>query len=390
VAAGFRSRSSRWSSIRARELDVSSAPRWDEEGPVVVLELWPGVEVDRLSALVEASVQPGVSSRLAQRRLASMPGPSFAGPAGRLVRLEDGMLESRICVAASPRFGFVGDSVRKGPKKLERVGYVLHETGELIFPDRRVVSVDFPAVNVALPYRHNYFRWMFEGIGGLLTAREFIPRDVRVVVRQALKPFEAETLAAVGVDPDSVFVLPANCVVQFPELYLLPRPATTDGALAPTAANAVRRLARYQVDSARPGRLYVTREESSRRRIVNHDEVLVTLARHGFSEVSAERLSVSEQIALFAQAEAVIGVHGAGLTNAVFSAPGTLLVELQPELRKMRPVYWNLAAVAGLRYVQVVCKSPTRRRHSDIEVDCSHLDAVLMRQFPVLGGSGTA
>jgi capsular polysaccharide biosynthesis protein len=177
-------------------------------------------------------------------------------------------------------------------------------------------------------------------------------------------------------------VLPRNCVVQFPELYLLPRTATSDGFLAPSVANAVRGLARDQADSARPGRLYVTREESSRRRIVNHDEVLVTLARHGFSEVSAERLSVQEQIALFAQAEAVIGVHGAGLANAIFSAPGTLLVELQPEFRKMRPVYWNLAAVSGLRYIQVVCKSLTRHRHSDIEVDCSHLDSLLQRRLP--------
>ena len=68
-------------------------------------------------------------------------------------------------------------------------------------------------------------------------------------------------------------------------------------------------------------RLYVTRQGTSRRRIANHDELLATLTRHGFCQVAPEHLSVREQIALFGQAEAVIGVHGAGLTNAVFSAP---------------------------------------------------------------------
>jgi hypothetical protein len=370
------------SSFRAHELDVSKAPGWDEGEPVGVLELWPRAEVDRLSALVEATVQPAVSPRVVQGRLDAMPGAACAAPAGRLVRLEDGMLETRICVALSPRFGFVGDSVRKGQKKMERVGYVFHETGELTFPDREVLSVDFPAVHLALPTKHNYFNWMFKAFGGLLIAREFLPRDARIVVRLGLEPFEAETLAAVGVDPDSVFVLPPDCVVHFPELYLLPRTASRDKVLAPTVVNALRTLAQGQAGPARPTRVYVTREKSSRRRIVNQEEVRATLAQHGFTEISAENLGVEEQIGLFADAEAVIGVHGAGLTNAVFSSPGTVLVELQPDVRKLRHTYWNLAAVSGLRYIQIVCKSLTGHVHSDIEIDCSHLDSLLRRRLP--------
>jgi capsular polysaccharide biosynthesis protein len=266
------------------------------------------------------------------------------------------------------------------------VGCVVHESGEFTFPDREFVSVDFPAVNLALPYEHNYFHWMFEALGGLLIAREFLPRGGRVVVRLGLEPFEAETLAAIGIAPDSVFVLPPDRVVHFPELYVLPRPFRRS-APAPIVANALRGLAHVQADSAGPKRLYVTRSRASCRRIVNHDEVLVTLERHGFSEVSAEGLSVSEQIALFAQAEAVIGVHGAGLANAVFCAPETLLIELQPERReRIHLLYWNVAAIAGLRYIRIICKALTRQLHSDLEVDCSHLDAVLRRRLPVLGG----
>jgi Glycosyltransferase 61 len=378
----------RSSLIRVRELAVSSAPSWNEGGPVEVLEFSPPIEVDRRSALVEATVQPGVSSNLVRAGLAPGPSDSFEAPAARLVRLEDGMVETRMCVAMSPRFGFVRESVRQGRVRLQRGGYVVHETGELTFPDRETMSVDFPAVHVALPYeRSNYFHWMFEALGGLLIARKFLPRDGRVVVRLGLEPFEAETLAAVGIAPDSVFVLPPDRVVHFPELYVLPRPFRKS-APAPIVASALRGLAQVRPDSAGPRRLYVTRSMASRRRIVNHDEVLVTLERHGFSEVAAEGLSVSEQIALFAQAEAVIGVHGAGLANAVFSAPGTLLIELQPERREsIQLLYWNVAAISGLRYVRIICKSLTRRRHSDLEVDCSHLDAVLRRRLPMLGES---
>jgi capsular polysaccharide biosynthesis protein len=297
------------------------------------------------------------------------------------MRLEDGMVESRRCVALSPRFGFVRDSIRKPRRLMEKKGYVFHKTGELTVPERELVSVDFPAVHIALPFRHNYFHWMFEGLGRLLLVREFLPRDVRVAVTQGLASFESETLAAVGVAPDAVFELPPRRLVEFPELYVPPLTVTRDFALLPLAVDALRRLAKPC--TVRQKRLYVTRQGSLRRRIVNHDEVIDLLTRHDFSEVAPERLSVREQIALFGQAEAVIGAHGAGLANAVFSAPGTLLIELQsPELREAQALFWNLAALCELRFVQIVCRPIAPRIEPDIEVDCSHLDLLLQRRLP--------
>ena len=360
-------------------MDVSSAPGWNAGGPLEVLEFSPPVVVDRRSALVEASVQPGVTSSPAKTE----PSDAFVAPPARLVRLEDALLETRMCVAINTQFGFVRESVRQGRRKLERAGYVVHEAGELTFPERETVSVDFSAIHVALPYeQHNYFHWTFEALAGLLISKEHLPSDARVVVRLQPAPFEAETLAALGIEPESVFVLPPERVVRFPELYVLPRPFGKS-APAPIAAKALRALVPIQ-NSAEHRRLYVSR--SSRRRIVNEDELRATLERHGFSEVSAEGLSVAEQIALFSEAEAVIGVHGAGLANAVYCVPGTLLIELQPERREgLQLLYWNVAAICGLRYIRVVCRSLTRRLHSDLEVDCAHLDAVLRRTLPAAG-----
>jgi len=138
-----------------------------------------------------------------------------------------------MCVALSPRFGFVRDSMRKRPGQMKKKGYVVHETGELTFPDREVVSVDFPAVHIGLPFQRNYFHWMFEGIGRLLIAREFIPRDIRIAVRPQGMPFESETLAAFGIAPAAVFELPPRHLVQFSELYVPPWPVTKDWRLLP-------------------------------------------------------------------------------------------------------------------------------------------------------------
>lgn len=298
-------------------------------------------------------------------------------------------------IAVHPRAGFLAESIRK-PLKMEKQGYVFHETGQITFPGRKVTAIDAPAVHLALPFDRNYFHWLFEGVARFLVAREFIPDDARIAVRSRRTPFETETLAAVGVDPDAVLELPSRRLVRFSELYVPPWTVTGDWGVLPSAVDALRSI--FDVTHHQNGsrRLYITRRGTSRH-VVNDAELRTMLARLGFVELAAAELTVREQAARFAEAEAVIGVHGAGLANAVFSAPGTLLVELQsPELyatpRAAGPfassdpshdLFWNLAAAAELRYLRVVCKPVTPgRRDSNIEVDCSHLDSVLRRWLP--------
>jgi Glycosyltransferase 61 len=53
------------------------------------------------------------------------------------------------------------------------------------------------------------------------------------------------------------------------------------------------------------------------------------LAGAGFEKVVLELLPFDEQVALFRRAECVIGGHGAGLSNIIFSPPGCRIVEIR-------------------------------------------------------------
>jgi capsular polysaccharide biosynthesis protein len=81
----------------------------------------------------------------------------------------------------------------------------------------------------------------------------------------------------------------------------------------------------------RKRRLYVSRRGHPMRVMVNEVALEAALVRRGFQVVRPERMSVADQIRLFADAEAIVGPTGAGLTNALFAAPGCKIVEIQPE-----------------------------------------------------------
>jgi len=85
------------------------------------------------------------------------------------------------------------------------------------------------------------------------------------------------------------------------------------------------------VSSRGKRRLYVSRRTHPMRVMVNERALEAALVRRGFEIVRPERMSVTEQICLFAHAEVIVGPTGAGLTNGVFAARGCKLVEIQPE-----------------------------------------------------------
>lgn len=96
-------------------------------------------------------------------------------------------------------------------------------------------------------------------------------------------------------------------------------------------------------------RWYISRSDARGRSVVNEDAVKAVLRRHGFEDLVLSGRSAAEQIRLFSEAEAVIGVHGAGLTNVLFAPPTCKVLEILPPL-VATPAYWMLATSIGQRY----------------------------------------
>lgn len=180
-------------------------------------------------------------------------------------------------------------------------------------------------------------------------------------------------------------LLPGNCVVREVkpkavyrvEQFILLSHVTyrnTDGQ-HPACVAFLRERACPSRPSRKDRRILISRRSSSRgRRITNADDLIASLAPHGFVEYALENMSIKEQIELFYDAEIVVAPHGAGLANLLYAPPGTRVVELFAN-DVMAPHYYFLSKSLGLNYSHILGTQP--RLDADFEVDIARLSALL-------------
>ena len=82
---------------------------------------------------------------------------------------------------------------------------------------------------------------------------------------------------------------------------------------------------------ASPKFIFVTRKKEISRGMSNVDEIEQIAKEQGFTIIDPGNYSWQEQVAFFSGAERIIGIHGAGLTNIIFSKNINLkLLEIHP------------------------------------------------------------
>jgi hypothetical protein len=111
-----------------------------------------------------------------------------------------------------------------------------------------------------------------------------------------------------------------------------------------------------QFPEEKPTRLFISRERAGRKRLLNEACLYPLLEAYGFKIVHFEAMSWIEQVKLCWNAEIILGSHGAGLTNLIYTKPQTPLIELISDLKIALPGYSRLSAV--LKYPYFTLSSP--------------------------------
>lgn len=219
----------------------------------------------------------------------------------------------------------------------------------------------------------NYCHWLVDTLPRLafLGAR----RDVTVVISERDVPFRRETLRACGIGEDRIVALPDFAAIRAERLLVpgdcraMPHPAYKAAFWALDFLRS--RIGMAATRPAGASRLYVSRDDASGRRVLNEDTLMRLLSPLGYHRVTLAGRSVAEQVALFAAASHVVGLHGAGLTNVVFCPSGGRLLEILPASYGM-PSYYLLATGGGMEYASYLAhdvRPGSRDQVDDVALD---------------------
>ena len=115
-------------------------------------------------------------------------------------------------------------------------------------------------------------------------------------------------------------------------------------------------------------KIYVTREDSNYRKIINEGDVVTLLIQKGYRVINPQLYEIEEQIEIFSNAEKIIAPNGSNLANIIFCKPGTEIFEITPSFNEnektLEDRYLNLALLNNLKHNKIIADPVDVENHS--------------------------
>lgn len=171
------------------------------------------------------------------------------------------------------------------------------------------------------------------------------------------RSFVQETLTMLGISEPTVIRTHNHFNIQTDRLIV---PSFMMNSHSPAwTTSALRRMLLPKRDASviTPERIYISRKKASVRRIINENEVIQCLEAYGFVSLCLEDWTVAQQIQMFSSAKAIVGQHGAGMSNLAFCTPGTRVIEIY-HIHHVVPTYWMISNHNDLNYYMLYGQMP--------------------------------
>jgi len=243
-------------------------------------------------------------------------------------------------------------------------------------------ELETPVCSLVSVWSGNYFHWVAELLPRLRAVEhyQFVQSDDVVVLVEANPPkFVAESLELLGIrhlrttEPhysSPCLVVPAACRER--------------GRASPAAIQWMRDQVRDTVAGESGGsalagsfgrRLYISRERSSERRVIDEDRLLGELSPYGFEKIRPEEHSFLDQVRIFSQCDVIVAPHGGGSTNAIWGE-STGLVELFSP-RYINPCAFTLIHAAHGGGEKGIMGEPEETRYGFVMGEARNRDIVV-------------
>src|SRR5690606_8569420 len=177
-----------------------------------------------------------------------------------------------------------------------------------------------------------YFHWLVETVANLLRLGSGSQAVVLLFARQRPR-YVDDTLRLIFGETWRSLILEVEQPARVPAALFYSAPSA--GFAHPADVDLVRNWLRSRLPSsgANPfggSKIYISRRHSQRRNFDDEEKIESRFEQMGYRIIHAQDFPLAEQVAGFAAATHIAGLHGAGLSNMLFAAPGASIHEIFP------------------------------------------------------------
>jgi len=198
----------------------------------------------------------------------------------------------------------------------------------------------------------NIFHFLLDTLSRLA----LVPEDCKFdfVYIENVTSFQKQYLSLLKIDNDRI-ITPSKSEVIFAKKIVLPSLVRNKGFSSIRSSKFLSEIKNIlEIKSCEPFRkIYISRGDVRARNLKNELEITDYLETLGFEIITLSNESIRDQARIFHEAKIIIGVHGAGFTNLVYSQPGTNFIEFFPP-RYVNVCYWSLSNLMGINYYYLI------------------------------------
>lgn len=224
----------------------------------------------------------------------------------------------------------------------------------IAFIRRKTINIQ-EAVYLTDTWSNNYFHWFTDVLPRLFIAEKQFENHV-FLIPSKFKAFEYITASLQAFDKTTIVWLHNYQKAKVKELVYIPITAPTGNYNEEILNELSQKLRKFfKLDLIEPfKKIMISREKAVNRKIINHKEIINLLQNNDVQEVVFEELTWHEQIKIAAESSALIGTHGAGLTNMLFMKANAIIVELRRANDSHNNCYFSMASALNMNYYYVL------------------------------------
>jgi capsular polysaccharide biosynthesis protein len=214
-------------------------------------------------------------------------------------------------------------------------------------------------VVISSPGQENWYHWLFQVLPRIKILIDSGIEYDKIYINNLKFNWQKESLRILmklfDLSEDRLFLTSGDSIVQASHLIVpsIPFAPSKSPAFPLWLKTFIRNAFLVERDHTNhPERIYISRSKAATRRITNEEALIKVLKQEGFVILNLEELPITQQAELFYHAKVVVGPHGSGFSNLIFSNLRTSVVEIDHGLRgqEQRSFYKRMAKIMDCHY----------------------------------------